>query len=127
MWALISQEHPYLLQRNRSSGSEVIDFRGSWTTVRRGHRGRRGHHRGRPKAHLTEALIVELPEAEANSVTINDEWVIDSGCNRHMGRALRWMTSYQPFEQPKTVQLGGSRAIKALGSGTAKLTGMLAY
>ena len=67
-------------------------------------------------------MIVELPEAEANSVTINDEWVIDSGCNRHMGRALRWMTSYQPFEQPKTVQLGGSRATRALGSGTAKLT-----
>lgn len=65
--------------------------------------------------------MVELQQAEANYTVSADEFVIDSGTTHNFLNSLKYMVTYEPFEEPRDVRLGGGQPLIALGAGTARI------
>lgn len=71
---------------------------------------------------MAEALVSETVENEANNASLDDAFILDSGSTHNMCSDRKWMISYHPFLVAREVRLGGSRTLRAQGSGVAEIT-----
>jgi hypothetical protein len=53
--------------------------------------------------------------------SLEDTWLIDSGCSRHMTRNKKWFSSLTPLSHKEYVTFGDDKKGKVLGIGVIKV------
>lgn len=96
---------------------------------RQGNRNHQRQQQSQPQANVSEALVAETLLVKTSPVEINyssteNEYVVDSGTNFHMCNSKKHLINYTPYRRTREVRLGGSRALSAQGTGTARITFM---
>ena len=121
--------------RNPRRGNGQQGGQGTSNRPQRNQRGNQGQRRQRrrtqPRAQANfseaveaEAFVIEASHMGANSASIKDEFVVDSGTNFHVTQSKAHMINYMPYQRKREIRLGGQRTLSAHGSGTAVLTFM---
>jgi hypothetical protein len=52
---------------------------------------------------------------------LEDTWLMDSGCSRHMTRNKKWFSSLTPLSHKEYVTFGDDKKGKVLGTGVIKV------
>ena len=109
-------------QRGRGRGrNQQRQNHGSRQQSRRQHQHQSEAQANVSEALTAEALITETTPIEANTAVSNDAFILDSGSTHNMVSSRKWMISYRPFVVAREVRLGGSRTLRAKGSGVAQV------
>ena len=73
-------------------------------------------------ASTTQETLINLFMACQGKSDLADKWIIDSGATSPMTARKDWMTNYIPFDMPIFIGLGDDSVIKAIGSGSIRIT-----
>jgi hypothetical protein len=52
---------------------------------------------------------------------LEDTWIMDSGCSRHMTRNMKWFYNLIPLSHKEYVTFGDDKKHKVLGTGVIKV------
>jgi len=70
----------------------------------------------------TQETLINLFMACQGKSDLADKWIIDLGAISPMTARKDWITNYIPFDMPISIGLGNDSVIKAIGSGSIRIT-----
>jgi len=70
----------------------------------------------------TQETLINLFMAHQGKLDLADKWIIDSGATSPTTARKDWMTNYTSFDMPISIGLGDDSVIKAIGSGSIRIT-----
>ena len=73
-------------------------------------------------ASTTQETLINLFMVHQGKSDLADKWIINSGATSPMTARKDWMTNYTPFDMPISIGLGDDSVIKAIGSGSIRIT-----
>ena len=73
-------------------------------------------------ATTSHEMVVNLFMAREGSSDLTDQWVIDSEATSTMTARREWFINYTPFGTPVPISLGDDSIIKAIGSGSIRIS-----
>ena len=77
--------------------------------------------------HINVLKIVDVPESDFSSESINfscyvqnemSEWLMDSGCSKHVMSHIANYIEYTPFDSPGKAEIADKKELDILGVGT---------
>ncbi|GLV37476.1 hypothetical protein CBL_10558 [Carabus blaptoides fortunei] len=60
-----------------------------------------------------EGLVGEALTSTGNEETGRQEWILDTGASDHMCNVKQWFTTYEEFDEPRSVRVGDGSSIHA--------------
>jgi len=73
-------------------------------------------------AATTEESVIHLFMAREATSDLASRWIIDSGATSPMTSRKEWFINYSPFRTPISIGLGDDSIIKAVGSGSVRIS-----
>lgn len=64
-----------------------------------------------------EGLVSEALTSVGSEETGSQEWILDTGASDHMCNVKQWFTTYEEFDEPRSVRVGDGGRIDAYGKG----------
>jgi len=73
-------------------------------------------------ATTTKESVIHLFMAQEVTSDLTSRWIIDSGATSPMTSRKEWFINYSPFRTPISIGLGNNSIIKAVGSGSVRIS-----
>ena len=67
-------------------------------------------------------MVQVSEQQQKRAKPLSAHFVVDTGSSKSVVNSQAWLDSYEEFEAPREVRLGGKSTLKALGKGNACLT-----
>ena len=70
---------------------------------------------------VDEFFVPEFALHTENSGSERKQWIVDSGCSKHMSHVKSDFSNYKDFKTPLDVHLADESVVKAVGFGTVRI------